>query len=334
VDAGLRQEWERLAAAADNVFSTPEWAEEWLRHVGPRRTLLEPVTAGGVVRAVLPLVVSRVGPLRVARFVGHGPGDELGPVCAPEDRPLAAEALMRSLRDHRVDVLLAEQLRGDAGWEEHLGGRILRESGSPVIRFDGRSWDELVQGWSSNFRQRVRREPRRVERDLDVSYRLADAGTLDADLDALFSLHRARWETTTEFLRFEPFHRAFARRALERGWLRLWVLEIAGGPAAVWYGLRFQGAESYYQAGRDPQWQQYSLGLVLLVHTIRSAVEDGMREYRFLRGDEDYKYKFTSDDPGLETLAVPMSARGRVALAAGVELDRVRRAVRARAGRA
>lgn len=334
MDAGLREEWARLAAAADNVFATPEWAEEWLRHVGPRTTLLESVTADGAVRAVLPLVVSRAGPLRVARFVGHGPADELGPVCAPEDRAVAAHALLRALREHRVDVLLAEQLRGDAGWDRYLGGRTLREGGSPVLRFDGRTWDELVEGWSSNFRQRVRREPRRVGRDLNATFRLANAATLDADLDALFRLHGARWQGTSPFLRFEGFHRAFARRALERGWLRLWLLEIAGSPAAVWYGLRFEGAESYYQAGRDPQWRQYSLGLVLLVHTIRSAVEDGMRAYRFLRGDEEFKYRFTSDDPGLQTRGVPLSARGRAALSAGVVLDRVRRAVRARAGRA
>jgi CelD/BcsL family acetyltransferase involved in cellulose biosynthesis len=333
VDAGLREEWTRLAAAADNVFATPEWAEEWLRHVEPKKTVLESVTTEGAARAVLPLVLSRVGPLRVARFVGHGPADELGPVCAPEDRATAAQALLRTLREHRVDVLLAEQLRGDAGWDLLLGGRTLRESGSPVIRFDGCTWDELIQRWSTNFRQRVRREPRRVERDLDASFRLATAATLDADLDTLFRLHGARWEGTTPFLQFEAFHRAFARRALERGWLRLWLLEIADSPAAVWYGLRFEGAESYYQAGRDPQWSRYSLGLVLLIHTIRAALEDGMREYRFLRGDEEYKYRFTSDDPGLETRGVPVSARGRAALSVAVVLDRFRRAVRARAGR-
>jgi hypothetical protein len=29
-----------------------------------------------------------------------------------------------------------------------------------------------------------------------------------------------------------------------------------------------------------------------------------MEQYRFLRGGEDFKYRFADDDPGLETIAV------------------------------
>jgi CelD/BcsL family acetyltransferase involved in cellulose biosynthesis len=323
----LREDWSRLAEDAGNVFATPEWAEEWLRHVAPGREPLLHLSDDR--RVLVPLVVARYGPLRVARFVGHGPADELGPVCAPEDDARAA----RETRALPYDVLLAEQLRADGSWDG-LGGRRLRREGSPVIRFEGRTWDELYATWSSNFRQRVRREPRRVERDLDATFRLATRDTLAADLDTLFRLHGARWERPTPFMRLERFHRAFAARAMERGWLRLWVLEVGGAPAAAWYGLRFAGAESYYQAGRDPAYRKHSLGFVLVLHTIRTALEDGKREYRFLRGDEEYKYRFTQEDPGLETRLVARTAVGRVAAAGGTALDGVRRAVRARATRA
>ncbi len=75
---------------------------------------------------------------------------------------------------------------------------------------------------------------------------------LQDDLTVLFALHRARWGEGSPFLRFEAFHREFAAVALERGWLRLWFLELDDRPAAAWYGFRFAGVESYYQAGRDP----------------------------------------------------------------------------------
>jgi len=73
--------------------------------------------------------------------------------------------------------------------------------------------------------------------------------------------------------------------------------------------------ESYYQMGRDPAWNEAALGFVLLAHTIREAIQDGMIEYRLLRGDESFKYRFATSDPGLETLARPNGALGRVALA-------------------
>jgi CelD/BcsL family acetyltransferase involved in cellulose biosynthesis len=53
---------------------------------------------------------------------------------------------------------------------------------------------------------------------------------------------------------------------------------------------------------------------VLLAHTVRSALEDGMREYRFLRGGESYKNRFTDDRGELETFLVH---RGILGAAAG-----------------
>ena len=66
--------------------------------------------------------------------------------------------------------------------------------------------------------------------------------------------------------------------------------------------------ESFYQAGRDPDWDHASVGLVLLAHSIRAALEDGRSEYRFLRGAEPYKYRFADEDPGLETIVVAPAA--------------------------
>jgi CelD/BcsL family acetyltransferase involved in cellulose biosynthesis len=111
------------------------------------------------------------------------------------------------------------------------------------------------------------------------------------------------------------FHRDFASVAFRQGWLRLWTLELDGEPAAVWYGFRFGGTESYYQAGRDPTWNRLSVGFVLLCHTIREALEDGVSEYRFLRGGEAFKYRFANTDPGLQIVAVGRGMPGRVAVA-------------------
>jgi CelD/BcsL family acetyltransferase involved in cellulose biosynthesis len=87
---------------------------------------------------------------------------------------------------------------------------------------------------------------------------------------------------------------------------------------AAWYGFRFGGTESYYQAGRDPAWDRASVGFVLLAHSIKAALEDGMTEYRFLEGSENYKYRFATQDQTLETLALPGSPTGRAAIAAAV----------------
>jgi CelD/BcsL family acetyltransferase involved in cellulose biosynthesis len=336
--AFVREEWNALAERAGNVFATHEWAAAWWEVYGEDRPLL--VTScrdsSGRLVALLPLYLSTRRPVRTLRFIGHGPADQLGPVCAPDDRQAAAAALLRLLREEfrAWDLLLAERLAPTEGWSGMLGGRVVHREDSPTLLTGGRSFDEFLASRSRNFREQVRRRDRKLRREHEVDIRLATAETLDADLTTLFRLHEARWDDEgSGALRGarERFHRDFARRALESGWLRLWVLEADGAPRAAWYGLRFAQADMYYQSGRDPEWERESVGFVLLCHTIRLAFDDGMLEYRLLRGGEEYKGRFASDDPGLETVALPRGVLGRGALLAARTARSMPAAVRRRA---
>jgi CelD/BcsL family acetyltransferase involved in cellulose biosynthesis len=317
----VRDEWSALAEQTGNIFATWEWNSIWWRHHGRRRPLRAYAcrVSDGSVAAILPLYVSTDRPLRLMRFIGHGDSDHLAAICRPEYRGGAARALREALAAERVDLFVGENVPAVDGWATLLAGKVLRRAGSPVLRFGGREWDSLLARMSHNTRAQVRRRERKLAREHDVRFRLADdRERLDDDLDTLFSLHAARWNGRgTRFSQSgEAFHREFAHCAFDRGWLRLWLLEVDGVPVSAWYGSRFGGAESYYQAGRDPAWNRYSVGFVLLVHSIRAALEDGAREYRFLEGGEEYKYRFTEDDGGLETIGVSRGALGGAALAA------------------
>ena len=324
--AELREDWVRLAAASGNIFATYEWADVWWRHFGDERTARPVVCrdAAGAVVAIFPLYEAFRRPVRVLRFIGGGAGDELGPICAPGESGVAA-ALRRVPAELRAQVLLAERLpggrapAGGASWAAALGGTLLRRESSPVVDLGGLDWDAYLATRSSNFRSQVRRKERKLIREAELTFRLCEDGArIQEDLDSMFTLHRARWQGTDSGAlagEREDFHREFAPLALERGWLRLWLAEAEGAPVAAYYGFRFGDSDSYYQLGRDPEWDRFSLGLVLLAHTVRDATEAGRREYRFLRGDEDYKGRFATADPGLDTVALPRGPRGRLAIA-------------------
>lgn len=317
---GLREGWARLAEQTGNVFATPDWAELWWEHFGAGKTLLLRSLRGvdDGLRAVLPLYFWKERPLRVTRIVGHHAGDQLGPVAAPHDRPAAARALLRLLAEERCDAFVAEQTAASEGWRSLLGARLLAEEGSPVLRLGRIDWEGYLASRSKNFRDQVRGRERKLARTHDISFRLCDdPARLQEDMTTLFRLHRARWAgAATTFGAREPFHRDFALRALERGWLRLWLLELDGAPAAAWYGFRYGRSESYYQAGRLPELDRESVGFVLMAHTIREAIATGAEEYRLLRGGEEYKYRFAALDRGLETIGLGLTARGAVALGA------------------
>jgi CelD/BcsL family acetyltransferase involved in cellulose biosynthesis len=320
--ADVQEEWSELARQSGNIFATWEWATIWWRHFGEGRPLLARAcrSEDGRLVAILPLYLWSSRPVRVVRFLGHGPADHLGPICDPADLSAAARALRRTLAELDTwDVFVGEGLAGDKHWSELVGGRVLGRDGNPVLRAGEGGWDAYLSSRSANLRQQVRRRERNLERAHSLSYRLADdPARLPDDLDTLFGLHAARWDAgATPFAGAdEAFHREFAECALERGWLRFWFLELDGEPCAALYGFRFCGFESFYQSGRDPAWDDSSLGFVLLAHAIRAALDDGVRECRFLRGDHPYKYRFADTDPGVETIGVARGAAGGAALMA------------------
>jgi CelD/BcsL family acetyltransferase involved in cellulose biosynthesis len=317
----VRDEWSELARRQGNLFATPEWGEAWLAHIGDQLRLEPRLYAArrpdGSLAVILPLVVVGGRYVRKLRLLGFGPANELGPIAAPDDRQAAAQALGRALAATRRewDLFLGDNLPG-TGWRERIGGAIVRREGSPVVAGAWPSWDDYLATRTPDFRQELRRKERRLA-EQGLEYRLVTREEeLGRALDLLFGLHRARWgeEASFWFAGQEPFHRAFARVALANGWLRLRLLELDGEPVAAYQGFRFEGAEWSYQYGRAPSARRGSVGLILIAHAVREALAQGVRDFRFGPGAQEYKVRFSTSDPGLETVGVARGVRGRMAL--------------------
>ncbi|HZO37009.1 MAG TPA: GNAT family N-acetyltransferase [Solirubrobacteraceae bacterium] len=307
-----RTHWEALELMAGSVFSSWEWAAAWWAMFGVGKQLeLRSVYDGDRLVAILPLYRTRYGGVPVLRLLGHGAADELGPICDRADLPLAIDALHAVATDALPahGFMVVDRLRDHGHLAKETLGSTIRIEASPTLPREGRSYDDWLAGRSANFRQQIRRRTKRLVRDHGLTFRrTTDPLQLEDDLDTLVALYHARWAEvhTTAFERSrEAYHRAFARRALERGWLRLWIAEADGRPVAAWYGFCFAGDTWYYQAGRDPAWDRFAVGTVLLVHTIRSAFDDDhVNAYRFGVGDESYKARFGAHDPTLLTMAI------------------------------
>lgn len=327
--ASARPLWTNLAATSGNVFATWEWAETWWRHFGEGgRLALHTCLRGDEPFAIIPLYRRRIGPLELLRFVGHGAGDVLGPVCAPADRDAAATDLVEGLRDEVVagKVLLAERMPSGSG-AEALGGELLQQEQNPSLEIAGRSWDDFLGSASKNMREKIKRSTRKLEREHEVSYEFCErADQVEPMMKTLFELHALRWGGDAGMFgsaSMVPFHFDFAATAMERGWLRLWTMRVDGEPAAAWYGYRFGDIEAYYQSGRDPRFDRLSVGFLMLIRTIKAAFDDGMDSYGFLRGDESYKGRFATTIRTIETRAIGHGVIGRSVVGAGALATRI-----------
>ena len=325
--ADLRDAWRGLSAVACNPFSTWEWASTWWRHLGKGREqkILGFENRRGELVGIVPLYLHQRLPLRLLRFVGHFPADQMGPVCAPEHAADVARALHRGLTAESTwDLLLAERLPTEAGLDFPVRARRLRTEPMPELKIETTDWDEFLATKSSNFRGQVRNYERRLIRDHSLRFRLAaDPDRLNDDMDLLFRLHESLWESQGSegaFRGLKDFHRDFARQALENGWLRLWIAYLDAKPAAAWYGFRLGDTDWFYQGGRSPTHNRTSIGFVLMSHTVRDAVESGIATYKLLLGGEQYKARFSTHEPTVETLVFTRSFRGRLALEAAKAL--------------
>ncbi|MEA3056184.1 MAG: hypothetical protein QOD30_1616 [Actinomycetota bacterium] len=301
--------------AGGNIFATRAWQECWWRHFGDG----SPVVVADDEQSPKAIVaLQRTGRLlRRVRLVGHGYADVLGVIAADHADPGGVDLLRQALDGERWDVFVAHDVPVDNGWCDALGGSELRRVASPLVRFQTDDWDEYLRGKSKNFREQLRRRARKLEAKHAVEYRLATSETVASDLATLFDLHVRRWGDDAPFAAPESrrFHGDIGRIALDRSWLRLWTLELDGKPAASLLGYRFAGADYFVQGGRDPDHESSSVGSLLLFQTVRSAVEDGMSEYRLLRGDESYKSQLATDDRPVHSFAVANTSAGRAAIA-------------------
>ena len=180
----------------------------------------------------------------------------------------------------------------------------------PFVPLTGHTWDTFLGARSRNFRSQVRRKERALVDGEGAKFRAtAVPGEVRADVAEFFRLHNSRWDereggSTITSPTVHAFHEDFAAAALERGWLRMSFLEVEGTAVAALYAWRIGGRYAYFQAGFDTAWADKSVGLVLMAHTVREAIEEGADEYDLLLGDETYKARFATDERAVETLVV------------------------------
>lgn len=320
-------EWSRLAEASRNIFATAEWMKLWRKHVAQGESVSVACRRDGDVFAVWLLDVVKRGGVRLARLAGHGPGDELGPVCSSADVDDAARCLRSAVESGQIpaDLVLLERLPGGERWRQHLVVQPIRIEPSPFLDMRGTTHDEWTARGTSKARGR-RRRAREAFDEVGVIMSVERSDQLGQAMDQLLALHALRWadgESSAFTPPLDRLHAEFADAALERGWLRMFVAQIGSRPAAAWYGFSFGGATWFYQSGRDPQDDQLSAGTLVLLEAIDSAFKDGSTEFKLLRGGDEYKSRFSNADLGLETYLLPGSFKGSLLIAAASLTRRV-----------
>ncbi len=171
---------------------------------------------------------------------------------------------------------------------------------SPYITLKG-DWETYLAGIDKKQRHEIRRKMRRVEESgADVRWTMtSDPAALDADMQTFIDLMRQDPEKEAFFRRSDSMMDTMietTRCAFDRGCLLLAFLEINGKKAAGYLCFDYLNRIWVYNSGIDRAYNEYSPGWVLLGYLLKWANEQKRSEFDFMRGDEDYKYRFGAID--------------------------------------
>ncbi len=163
---------------------------------------------------------------------------------------------------------------------------------TPTIALNG-SYEAYLATIEKKQRHEIRRKLRRAEERGARWYLVDEGADIQREIEALFKLMEDD-TGKSEFLR--PAMRAqmsaCVRSAHENGWLWLAFLEIEGVKAAASLNFDYRNRIWGYNSGVDHRFLELSPGWVLLAYTLQWAAEHGRAEFDFMRGDEEYKYRF------------------------------------------
>jgi len=312
--------WNALAeqSIADTPFSRYEYLCEWWRTLGggewnvedgsrhPELVLIS-ATENEQLIGIAPLFLAEYDGQRALMLVGSIEiSDYLDLIVRAEDHARFLSGLLDFLVSSHADdwstldwynlpdssptlaALKAESEKRN--WTHHE--EIYRPT--PRIPLHG-SFDEYLSRVEKKQRHEIRRKMRRAaESEKNVRFHVIDStADIESEMNAFFDL-MIQDPNKEQFLHPEMREQMTVtiRNAFERGYLWLAFLEVDGAKTAASLNFDYKNKLWGYNSGVGREHMELSPGWVLLAHVIQWCCENNRYEFDFMRGDEEYKYRF------------------------------------------
>jgi CelD/BcsL family acetyltransferase involved in cellulose biosynthesis len=233
--------------------------------------------------------------------------DYTGFLCLPDHEEPAIAALaayvqqqlewdryhLKDVLDPRLDPFL-QHIPSHAFTIRELGGTVC-----PYVELPG-DWEEYLQRClTAKKRQQIRRYLRGIERNKEMRITHTSAPDRDQCVEVLLGLWQQRWGNRPEHVL--DMYRAVFRHCFAENHLLLPVLWDGGRAVAATAVLVDRGKKvlSGYMGGYDPGYAKISPGTTLVAYVLRYAIENGFKMFDFLRGGENYKAWFGTEERGV-----------------------------------
>ena len=327
--AKYNDDWNRLLkqSVSPVPFLTPEYLSAWWQTMGggewPEDSELVLIAAfeGDALVGIGPLFSARnsegkpalmfIGAVEVSDFLDFIVTAEKLPefltglldfLLNSDDVPSWDVLDLHNLLDSSPTLATLQAEAQTRGWQHEQ----TRLQPSPVVTLPG-DFEAYLMSLDKKQRHEIRRKLRNADADpvQPGLYFVEDPEVLDAEVDAFIDMMAEDPEKQaflTEKMRTHMHN--VARVALENDWLQLAFYTLDGNKAAAHYSFIWDDRVWLYNSGWEWEFRSYSPGWLLLANLLRWATENGITEFDFMRGDEDYKYKFGGVDRFVERVVL------------------------------
>lgn len=311
----LRSDWDCLIERIPtrSIFLTWEWQFNWWKHFGQGGKvyiLLVKKKPTEDLVGIVPLYISHKGLAKKICFIGSHTtaSDFLDILVMPEHK----DAIISAIADYVVanrqvwDVIELSDMEPNAdAWNliEKLRVKgykncILRSEICPYLMID-KDYGQIVQSLGRNMRSNLRSQARQVEEKHGMSFKSPKTvEEVPGYIGELFKLHDSRFKIKKKKSAFshkqiKEFHCDVAKYFFLRSWLKMYFLQQDDKAVACLYAFRYKDRLFSYQAGFNQVYGNLSLGSILIGHAIEKSIAGGVKEFHFLRGNEQYKKRWT-----------------------------------------
>ncbi|MBK9925935.1 MAG: GNAT family N-acetyltransferase [Anaerolineales bacterium] len=309
--------WNMLVeqSIADTPFSRYEYLSEWWKTSGGgewknAKLVLVSASENDQLIGIAPLFIDEYDGHQAVLLIGSIEiSDYLDLIVREDDLPRFLSGLIDFLASSLTDnwssldwynlpdnspTLAA--LKADSekrGWTYHE--EVYRPT--PCIALNG-SFDDYLANIDKKQRHEIRRKMRKAEESGRVRFYVVDKNVdIEPELESFFHL-MVQDPNKAEFLHevMRDQMSKSLRAAHAYGYLWLGFLEVDGVRAAASLNFDYKNKLWGYNSGVSREHMEFSPGWVLLGHTIQWCCENNRHEFDFMRGDEEYKYRFGGVD--------------------------------------
>ena len=306
--------WDELSGYC-NVFTLKQWLLTWWKCYGYNKKLRLYILLdeNDGVDAIFPLMLRNEGGEIILSQLCDSCSDYYKVICNPYSFDKIKELLSYILRNEVFDKFTISNLRLDDQNTKLLIRAAFGANEKVTVSIKEKNYfiytigkyEDYFAMKSKNFRHKLNHI-----RKNGINYKFDIIFEYDEKiLDDLIKLHCEKWNSDMQVSVFWDQRRMlFLKQICEEyakmDLLRIFVLKDENNIIAYRLGFLYKNVYYDWNTSYDIAYKDMSVGILLCDHIVRYCFSENIKEFDFLRGEEDYKKKFATDNRELLQLDI------------------------------